>query len=173
MTVLILGPNGSGKSCFAEQAAARLATGGLVYIATMVPYGEEGAARVARHRDQRAALGFTTIERAAEIAEVPLPPDCVVLLEDVSNLLANTLFSHGGMAESVYADIQALSGQAYAALWVSIDGLMPQPEFDAGTNAYIEALNKLNARLADRADLVVMMRDGQPAYAKGDAHALD
>lgn len=175
MTVLVLGPNGSGKSTCAEGIATRLSSGALYYIATMIPYGEEGLTRVEKHRTQRASAGFVTVEQPSSVSEVPLPPHAVVLLEDVSNLLANALFAghQDGSEEGVFGDITAMCAKCRAAVMVSIDGLTTTSASDDETRGYIHALNGLNGRLADFADIVLAMRDGLPIAIKGDVHALD
>ena len=173
MITLVLGANGSGKSVYAEKIAKKLAVrrsaGALYYVATMIPHGEEGAARVEKHRKQRASLGFTTVEKPTGVSEIPLEADAVVLLEDVSNLLANTLFEQGakGNAAAVLADIQALCGNCRDAVLVSIDGLTSAPEYDAETNAYIDTLNGLNHHLFHLADVVIQMQNGKPIFRKG------
>ena len=100
MLSVIMGVSGSGKSEYAEDMAVRLADGrGLYYAATMEPYGEEGRARVARHRKQRAGKGFTTLECYRDIENIAgmigtdRCRDATVLLECMSNLLANEMFS--------------------------------------------------------------------------------
>ncbi|MCL1796172.1 MAG: bifunctional adenosylcobinamide kinase/adenosylcobinamide-phosphate guanylyltransferase [Clostridia bacterium] len=174
MTVLVLGPNGSGKSAFAEKTAVRLSSGAPTYIATMIPYGEEGKARVEKHRKQREFMGFCTVEKSFGVSDIPIPADTVVLLEDVSNLLGNALFADKGLGneDSVFTDITALCGKCRAAVLVSIDGLTPAQAYDDQTRGYVDALNRLNRRLSRFADAVIMMRDGRPVFAKGDAHAL-
>jgi adenosylcobinamide kinase/adenosylcobinamide-phosphate guanylyltransferase len=152
MTVLVLGPNNSGKSAYAEKLAVSLANGPLCYIATMIPYGEEGRARVEKHRKQREGLGFVTLERPTRVAGIPLPADATVLLEDVSNLLGNALHGGGG---DVFGDIAALCEKSRNTVLVSIGGLEPRPEHDDETKGYIAALNRLNGLLADFADKVV------------------
>ena len=175
MTGLILGPSGSGKSAYAEELAVRLSTGILYYIATMIPYGEEGQSRVERHLKQRSSMGFITVEQPYRLSEINLAPDAAVLLEDASNLMSNALFCGDGNGDvnSVFDDITALCGSCRDTVIVSIDGLSAQPEYDEGTRAFIESLNWLNARLAGFVDLVVMMRDGKPVIRKGSAYALD
>ena len=175
MTILILGPNGSGKSVCAEKLAARLSDGALYYIATMLPYGEDGRIRVEKHRQQRADAGFITIERLNHVSAIPLPPDAVALLEDVSNLLGNALFGgeRDGNIGGVYADITAMCAKCRASVLVSIDGLAAQSEHDGETRDYIDALNRLNGKLFEFADAVIAMRDGTPIFLKGDASAPD
>ena len=97
MLALIIGGSGSGKSAFAERLSAAAGPGGF-YLATMEPFGEEGRARIARHRAQRGALGFLTVERYTDLAGAQIPPGADVLLEDLSNLLANEMFSPKGSA---------------------------------------------------------------------------
>ncbi len=173
MTVLVLGPNGSGKSAFAEKLAAKLSTGRLFYVATMIPFGEEGRARVEKHRSQRAGLGFKTVERPAEVAAVPIPPDAAVLLEDVPNLLSNAMFEHSCGEDEVFTDVVGLCGKCRDAVLVSIAGLTVSNEYDCGTNVYIAALDRLNGRLHGFADVVAIMDDKRPVFVKGDINALD
>ena len=173
MTLLILGPNGSGKSAFAEELAMRLSTGALYYIATMIPYGDEGRARVEKHREQRKSMGFFTVEKPTNVSEVIMPANATALLEDVSNLLGNAIFTGGSDWRSVFADIAALCEKCRAAVLVSIEGLTEQPEHDDETRGYIGALDRLNEKLSDFADAVIVMRSGMPIFIKGAVDALD
>ena len=174
MTALILGPNGSGKSAYAEKLTARLSSGALYYIATMIPYGEEGRARVAKHRKQREFMGFVTVEKPFCVSDIRFPPDTAVLLEDVSNLLSNAIFdgTHDGNEESILLDITAMCAKCRTAVLVSIDGLTAEPKHNDETRGYIDALNRLNRRLSDFADIVISTRDETPVFLKGDTYAL-
>ena len=98
--IVVTGVSGSGKSEYAENRAAALAGGGpLYYVAAMEPYGEEAARRIRRHRSLRAGKGFTTLECYRDIAKVPdmigasRCREATVLVECMSNLLANEMFS--------------------------------------------------------------------------------
>ena len=175
MMVLVLGRNGSGKSVYAEKLAARLSSGALYYIATMIPYGNEGKTRVEKHRKQRETMGFITMEKPISVSEILLPPNADILLEDVSNLLGNALFGgeKNGSAESVLTDIMSLCAKCRTAILVSIDGLNAAREYDDQTRAYIEEMDRLNGQLADLADTVITMCDGKPTFVKGDVYALD
>ena len=173
MTALILGPNGSGKSAYAENLAARLSTGVMYYIATMIPFGGEGRARVEKHRKQRESMGFVTIEKPYLVSGIAGAAGAVALLEDVSNLLSNALFDSNLKADEyiVFNDITTLCGMCRDVVLVSIDGINALPEYDDETREYIESLNRLNAMLADYADKVVKMREGEPIIVKGEAGA--
>ena len=170
MTVLVSGANGSGKSAYAEVLAARLSSGVLYYIATMQPYGEEGRERVEKHRKQREKFGFITLEKPFFVSDFPYQPAASVLLEDVSNLLGNSLFDgkenicrnvNADITDSVFADIKALCKKCKNAVLVSIGGLRGS-EFDGETRVFTDALNRLNRRISDFADAVVTMNNGVP-----------
>lgn len=186
MFVLVMGRNKSGKSRYAEKLCARMAEAEgtpLLYLATMIPFGEgeEGAGCVARHRRQREPYDFTTLERPFNIAQLPaeaLPPAATVLLEDVSNLLANNIFSpregievpvegFPAVGGAVYEDVLAFAARCRNLAAVSIGGLVPSHLFDEGTNGYINTLNGINGRLFEAADVVVEMEDGKPHIRKG------
>ena len=91
--ILVLGPNSSGKSLFAEQLAVETGES-RVYVATMVPLTEDNYKRIDKHRIQRADKCFVTIEEPWNLQEINIDSDTVVLLEDVSNLLANGIFQY-------------------------------------------------------------------------------
>ena len=66
MTVtLVIGAAASGKSAYAESLCLGH-DGPRVYLATMEPFGEEGARRIARHRALREGKGFSTLERTRD-----------------------------------------------------------------------------------------------------------
>jgi len=168
--ILISGPNGSGKSAYAEFLASR-AGGSLFYIATMLPRTEENLARIEAHRKRRAPLGFRTVELPRGIKAAPVSSEGVVLLEDISNLLANELFEGGGTADSALRDVLALLERCRLLIAVTISGLRAE-EADGETAAYINDLNSINGRLFELADAAVSMRDGIAYYTKGNPHDL-
>lgn len=170
MLTLIIGENGSGKSVYAENLACR-AGGARCYIATMIPHGAEGAARVEKHLHQREGRGFTTLELPYALGSAAVPPDAAVLLEDVSNLLSNSMFARGGTAAEVLADIAALHKRCRILVVVTIGGL-DASSYEGETRGYIEALNALNTALFGLADTVVEMKDGIPQLKKGEDDAL-
>ena len=63
MKIWITGGAGSGKSSLAQELAATLAAGEPhYYVATMVPRDDEDRRRISRHIEDRAGMGFRTIE---------------------------------------------------------------------------------------------------------------
>jgi len=167
--ILIVGSNGSGKSAFAEGLVRRMPFKRRFYAATLQPYGEEGEQRVNKHRAQRAHDGYTTFELPRHIERIRPDPDTVVLLEDVSNLVANIVFDPaepGGVAEAL-AEIAALRENAGALVAVSIKEL-DDAGYDAQTRRYIATLNAVNARLRSLADTVAELAAGRAVILKGE-----
>ncbi|MEG1661002.1 MAG: bifunctional adenosylcobinamide kinase/adenosylcobinamide-phosphate guanylyltransferase, partial [Clostridiales bacterium] len=162
MIILVIGANSSGKSLYAEQLASRIHRGSLYYVATMDPYGEEGQARIAKHRRQRQGLGFVTVEKLYNVDEIVVGQDDLVLLEDVSNLLSNILFSgSGGDFERALAEINALADKCHQLIAVSI-AQIGNDGYSGETKLYIEQLNQLNEKLQEQADMIVVMNCGKP-----------
>ena len=99
---LILGGERSGKSSFAELLAARLSQitrAPVLYLATLyVGDDSENKARVARHKRQRASLGFKDLEIIFDFAENVdyIAEHQIVLLDCVTNLLTNRLYRPQG-----------------------------------------------------------------------------
>lgn len=98
MMILVYGGSGSGKSAFAEKRITELNESGipLYYLATMQAYDAEDEERIKRHRKQRDGKGFATIEQPKDIGSIALELREVksdVLLECMSNLVANEMFS--------------------------------------------------------------------------------
>ena len=98
--VLITGGSGSGKSAFAENLVLKQPAENRYYLATMQVYGSEGRERVMRHRQLRHGKGFETLEYPTDVADcigkIHQPTDAVVLLECMSNLVANEMFTETG-----------------------------------------------------------------------------
>ena len=196
MITLIIGGSGSGKSAYAEDyvlaAAADLPK---YYIATMQVYDAEGEKKVERHRRLRAGKGFVTIEQPTGIAgavdkimahaagtknrkdnEMHTTADIhangAALLECMSNLVANEMFSGGPMPETdvvvqrVTDGIEALAKQMKHFVIVSNNVFEDGIVYDASTLRYIEALGRINTRLADLADHVVEVVVGIPITVK-------
>lgn len=168
--VVVSGTNGSGKSRFAEQLIAKL-TGRRYYIATMRSCNEENEQRIEKHRRQRAGLGFRTLELPLEIGSASVGKGDVVLLEDISNLLANVMFEKGGNGREVFQDICRLLNKCRILVAVTISGLSADG-YDPETAEYINGLNELNGKLVELAAVAVTMQDHQPIYQKGDIHDL-
>lgn len=180
MTALIVGGSKSGKSSLAQEIAVSLAgTGPLYYLATMVPRDGEDRARIARHLEDRAGLGFVTVEQGKNL------PGCLVranregtfLLDSVTALLTNEFFppeknyapdDHAG--QRVGDDILSLARQVRHLVVVADDLFRDAARYDGTTESYRQALGGILCRLAEEAELMVEMTMGNPVVHKGVLH---
>lgn len=100
MLHMVYGGSASGKSSYAESFALSLqGDGRLLYIATMYPYkwntteiDPETMQRIERHRAMRADKGFDTVECYRHVEHIVAKRQDVLLLECMSNLLANEMY---------------------------------------------------------------------------------
>ena len=168
MLALILGGAASGKSEYAERLVLSR-PGPHFYLATMEPWGEEGQARVRKHRGSRSGRGFRTVERYVDLSGLSLPSDAGVLLEDLGNLTANELFRpDGGGEDAVTAGLAHLAKTCRNLIVVSNEIFSGGQDYGEDTVRYLEALASLNRSLAARADLVVEVVCGLPDLWKGE-----
>lgn len=167
MRLLITGGSKCGKSTLAEGLACRLAGGSpVVYLATMQVTGPEEKAIVARHARQRAGKGFLVLEQAWDLGSILLPEEAVLLLEDVPNALANEMFGGRG-PEAAYAGIASLLPRCRHLVMVTNEVGSDGADYLSDTLAFIDALGRLNRRLAALADTVVEVVAGLPLILKG------
>jgi adenosylcobinamide kinase/adenosylcobinamide-phosphate guanylyltransferase len=159
MIALVSGGSGSGKSAYAEDLAVALSHGeGLVYIATMQPFGEEALNRVEKHRAMRSNKGFTTLEVYHDLHTVRVGSGSTVLLECLSNLLANEMFSEdppNDVVSKVLSGILHLSSSSKHLVVVSNEIFSDGCPYGDDTLRYIRNLGILNQSIAKRCDSVV------------------
>lgn len=179
MMTLILGGSGSGKSAYAEDYLLRTiadkdAEKRKYYIATMQIWDDEMQAKVDRHHRLRQGKGFTTIEQptALEQAVSQMEPAGAVLLECMSNLTANEMFSGDRPAdrqtviEKILRGVKALKKQADTFVIVTNNVFGDGIVYDDATMEYMEALGRINEKLAAEADEVVEVVAGIPQRIK-------
>ncbi len=168
MFILITGGNDSGKSNCAERIASRFSTR-KIYVATMIPFGAEGETRKAKHLLRRAGMNFFTVECPYDLGEVKCESCDLVLLEDVSNLLANLTFGQKipDAADVTFEQIIALAERCEIFIAVSISKF-DLAGCDEKTRDYAASLAALNGRLAEKADIVAEMRARKPFFLKGE-----
>ena len=159
MLIVITGGAASGKSEHAERVLCGHAPEGeRLYLAAMQPFGEAAARRIARHRALRAQKGFETVERYTGLTGLELPRRYGgVLLECLSNLLANECFSPAGAgfdgAETAILDgIAHLESQCGALVVVTNEIFEDGEDYPEETARYRAILARLNGVLAARAD---------------------
>lgn len=169
---LVLGGARSGKSTHAE----KLATGSLfgapprpaVCVATAEAGDVEMATRIMAHRNRRGA-GWTVIEEPLKLAEAletaasrsqPVLVDCLTLW------LSNLMHAGADVDEATDGLLQALDGCASPVVLVSNEvGLGLVPETPLG-RSFRDAQGRLNMRVAERADRVILMAAGLPLTMK-------
>ena len=167
MLTLVIGGAGSGKSAFAEELSCRL-PGRRIYLASMLPHGAEAAERIEKHRRQRAGRGFETLERGLDLEHAAIPAGANLLLEDLSNVLANELYEPaGGGIEAVRRGLAHLSESSDSLTVVTNEIFSGGADHDGESLRYMRALAALNLALAARAELVVEVVCGVPNVLKG------
>ena len=159
MFALIFGGSGSGKSEYAEKLSCELAQKNeKYYIATMIPYGEEGKKRVERHKKLREGKDFYTIEQTMHISgaleKIKNPRNSTVLIECMSNLVANEMFEPGGNTQSIIKECMTIRDKCSNIIIVTNDIFSDGCIYDESTREYIRQLAYINRQLAQDADIV-------------------
>jgi len=169
--ILLTGGSACGKSSYAESLCLRFPQPRW-YIAAMRPYGDGSAEKIERHRELRRGKGFETIERYTDLAGLVLPEHGTVLLECICNLTANEMFDEQGNQtdpfDAVMSGVAALRRQSDTHVVVTNDVGSDNKDYDPGTRAYVRALGKINAALAQQADVVCELVCGIPIVLKGE-----
>ncbi len=172
MMHLVTGASASGKSAYAEKLLTKAWGTEKYYIATMRPWGKEGEARVNRHRAMRRGKGFFTIEAFHTLEALHLPKKGSLMLECMSNLLANEQFECGGTDEEILGrikrGIEHLKEQAKDLVIVTNEVFSDGCPYDADTVRYIRLLGSLNIWLAKEADTVTEVVYAIPIRQKGE-----
>ena len=173
---LVLGGARSGKSTYAEKLVTGTLFGGAprpaVYIATAEAGDVEMATRIMAHRARR-GVGWTTVEEPLRLAEAlegaqartesrgqPVLVDCLTLW------LSNLMHVGADLDEATDALLQALGDGGSPVVFVSNEvGLGLVPETPLG-RSFRDAQGRLNMRIAERADRVILMAAGLPLIMK-------
>lgn len=178
MMVLVTGGSGSGKSAYAEELACSLAGKEHTvkyYLAAMQVFDEEGKRKVERHRRLREGKNFYTIEQPVRIADALYQMENgkkTVLLECISNLTANEMFSDvrirekEKVVESIIKGMGQIKEITTHLVVVSNNVFEDGVVYDPATMDYIEAMGKINQALAAQAEQVVEIVAGIPILIK-------
>lgn len=183
--ILLLGGARSGKSAYGETLASRLAGSmPVLYIATATPSDDEMRERIARHRASRPAHWHTTEEQLNPASALQSSTEPVVLLDCVTLLVANLLLEGAPHGEN-FDEAPVVSAGAEARVDHAITDLLDAwrartatlilisnevgmglvPPYPLG-RVYRDCLGRINARLADEADIVLLMVAGLPIELK-------
>jgi len=167
MFAMIIGGSASGKSALAERWAVSLPKP-RIYLAAMQVLDEESRRRVERHRAMRAGKGFETVEAPAALWNADLPAGATVLLEDLSNLLANELFSPGGGGpDGALRGVRFVLARCENLILVTNEVFSGGADYEGETADYLAELAWLNRVLAAEADTVAEVVCGLPNVLKG------
>lgn len=163
---VVTGGSGSGKSAYAEDCIVELGDGARIYIATMYPFDEESRQRIARHRDMRKEKQFTTIECYTGLEHVRVPKGANVLLECMSNLVANEIYQDSGakgdVVDAILRGIDVICDQASNLVVVTNEIFSDGIDYGEETTQYQEYLGQINVILGKKADLVTEVVFGIP-----------
>lgn len=193
MLHIVYGGSASGKSSYAESFAMSLqGEGRLLYIATMYPYkwntteiDPETMQRIERHRAMRADKGFDTVECYRHVEHIVAKRQDVLLLECMSNLLANEMYlepdSNAGsdmsgaqtlspVSERIVRALVDLSTRVQELVIVTNDVFSDGGSltYDESTREYVKNLAEINCALAREAETVTEVVCGIPVKIKGD-----
>lgn len=166
MLYVVTGGSGSGKSEYAENTAIKIHNdkfkeGSLYYVATMEAFDEESRKRIERHRKMRKGKGFITKECAVEIEKNIFNKNDVVLIECISNLTANEMYSpkgrvkHNLIEESekyIVEGILKISKNVGCVVAVTNEVFSDGCFYDSECLKYIEALAYVNRRMGSEAE---------------------
>ena len=163
----------------------------------MQVYDEEGKKKVERHQKMREGKGFLTIEQprrlkeaakkvatekvsAGKVAAERVPAGKIVLLECMSNLVANEMFSEENLSavmdeakvkqlsHEIISGVTALQDSCDILIIVTNQIFEDGIRYDASTMAYIRLLGDINRQIAERAEQVIEVVAGIPIFIKKD-----
>lgn len=182
MLALVTGGSGSGKSAFAEALCVKLQAGAyqgedltkipMLYIATMFPFDEEAFKKIDRHKELRKTKNFDAVECFTHLERLEREVPSTILLEDMSNLVANEMYQEGGggekTPEGVLKGIEHLLTQSSNLVIVTTEIFSDGIEYDPETARFQDYLGQINREIAGLADMVVEVVYGIPLVHKGD-----
>ena len=178
MKIYITGGCKNGKTSYAQNAVLKLAEGRPhVYVATMIAKDDEDEARIAKHTEDRAGLGFITAERSADITSVleEYGPDAVFLVDSITALLENALYP-GGTAVSdpkaavrtLIDDLLVFADKAEDVVFVSDYIFSEAQNYSSETLFYMKSLADIDKALSAKCDVLIEMQGGNITCHKGD-----
>lgn len=188
MIELIYGGSGSGKSSFAEDEIMKIKNSQNFYIATMKNLDSESQRKILRHKEMRKNKNFITIEQSENLSEASKiicdfknqknpqikseTKKVSVLLECLSNLLANEIFKNEEelnqdfVTKKIISDLEKIILVTDNLFIVSNNIFDDGIEYSKSTKNYMTSLAKINSYLAKKADKVFEVVVGFPQKIK-------
>lgn len=170
LTVLLGGAR-SGKSALALERARRSGRP-LLFVATATAGDAEMAARIERHRQERAADAWTTVEAPLDLCAAleRAPAEAAVVVDCLSLWVAN-LFQSGAGEEEIgaLADEAAERAGRRGAPTIAVSNEVGMGVVPAGKlgRRYRDALGRVNAAWAAIADEAALVVAGRLLELKG------
>lgn len=174
VSTLVLGGARSGKSAFAE---GLVTASGLtrIYCATAEAHDEEMAERIDRHRSDRDAEGWRTVEEPLDLPAVigrEAGPGRALLVDCLTLWLSNVMLRDGDVAMQQAGLLTALRGAGGPVVLVSNEiGLGLVPETPLGRR-FRDAQGRLNQAVAATVPRVVFVAAGLPLVLKPSIEGL-
>ena len=117
--------------------------------------------KIERHHRLRAGKGFRTLEKYTDLSELEIPKNQGILLECISNLVANELYREDGTLndlketkEKVLAGVRRLSNSTTRLVIVTNEVNADINGYSEETEKYRECIGMVNQSLAEFADIV-------------------
>jgi len=177
MKIFISGGCKNGKSYYAQGLAKyqqKNDSQSLYYIATMNAVDKEDDERIKRHQEERAGLGFTTIEQGNDIENIldACNHDGSFLLDSLTALLANEMFLPDGavylkVVEKITRGLQKVLAQIDNLVIVSDYIYGDAMQYDDLTEKYRKSLATLDCLAAKHCDVVLEVCYTQIIVHKG------
>lgn len=165
----VLGGARSGKSRFAEGLAVRH-SGPRVYVATAEPRDAEMAARIVRHRADRAGAPWNLVEEPRDLAGAirrNSAPGTLLLVDCLTLWLANLMTAGDDLGAAESALVATLASCPGRMILVANEvglGIVPD---NALARAFRDRAGRLNQAVAAAADAVYFIAAGLPLALKG------
>lgn len=175
MKIVVTGGSASGKSSNAENILCKYAQKKL-YLATMQPFGSEAKKRIKRHLEQRKGKGFETCECFKNLCSLNLKKEYDgILIECVSNLLANEMFSPENLKltqdeiiKTVLNGIKHVCSLSENTVIVTNEIFSDGLQYESQTKEYIKLLGIINQKIFSFCDFAYESVCGILVPIKGD-----
>ena len=177
MTVFVSGGAKCGKSSIAQELAVKLSGGErLYYVATMIPSGAEDDERIRRHLQDRAGMGFRTVECFRDIGSIA-DREGTFLVDNITSLMQNAMFPPEtnyemdlSTAKTCAEDLAWFAANVRHAVFVSDYIYSDAERYGESTERYRKCLADADRSLARICDVVMEVCAGIPIIHKGGSN---
>lgn len=171
MLIVVTGGSPSGKSKTAERITEKLCPFDKIYLATMISGDRECKDRIRRHRKRREGKRYQTVERGLHLGGLKLGSRTTVLLDDLSNLVANEMYDPRGVKEGVAGHvvdgIMHISSQSENLVIVANEVFSDIVRYEESAH-YLEVLGEVQKTLVKEADIFIETVYGIEIFHKGE-----